>query len=116
MQRNSIQPAQDTYGKATIVTDILGFFLYCCLCIESFQRPQKLHNWEEQICYIIQNGQHVSVLFMLKGFVFFLDLLVTAASVLLQDSGGSTVTMASSLKSQRCVTCGEALSSKGELR
>lgn len=47
---------------------------------------------------------------MLKG------LLVTAASVLLQDSG-STVTLASSLKSQCCcVTCGEALSSKGELR
>lgn len=110
MQRNSIQPAQDTYGKAAIVIDILVFFLYCCLCIGSFQRPQKLHNWEEPICYIIQNGQHVSVLFMLKG------LLVTAASVLLQDSGGSTVTLASSLKSQRCVTCGEALSSKGELR
>lgn len=108
-----------THGKATFVTDILFvFFLDCCLWIESFQRPQTLHNWEEPICYIIQNGQDISVLLMLTGTLcsLLLNLLVTAASVLLQDSGGSAVTSASSLKSQRCATCTEALSPKGELR
>lgn len=32
VQRNSIQPAQDTYGKAAIVIDILGFF-YIVVCV-----------------------------------------------------------------------------------
>lgn len=109
VQHNSIQPALDAYGKSN---DCYGYivFLYCCLCIESFQRPKKLHNWEEPVCYIIQNGQRVCLLFMLKDFF---DLLVTAASLLLQDSGGSTATLASP---QRCATCTGPLSSKGESR